>query len=130
VRRQVLLYAAIFWSVLVLYFCLKNANDLKQIDIVGFDKFIHVVFHFVFTLLWFLYVRKKFYSSNKNRLVLGSFLFSFLFGIVIEIMQEMLTTTRSADVFDILANFFGAFLSAVTVFLFDTRKKQSIKSIL
>ena len=129
-RRQVLLYAAIFWSALIVYFCLKNAKDLSQIDIVGFDKVIHIVFHFVFAVLWFLYVQKKFTGAKKIRLALGSFLFSFLFGIVVEIMQETLTTTRSADLFDILANFFGAFLGLASVFLFNTRKKQSLKSIL
>ena len=124
-RKQVFLYAAIFWSILIIYFCLKNANDLRHINIVGFDKVIHVVFHFVFTVLWFLYVQKKFISTKKIRLALGSFVFSFLFGIVIEIMQETFTTTRSADLFDILANLLGAFLGLASVFLFGNYKKQS-----
>jgi VanZ family protein len=127
VRRQVLFCAAVFWSVLIIYFCLKNANDLRQIDIEGFDKFIHIVFHFVFTLLWFLYVRKKYFELSKKYLVQGSFFFSFIFGVIIEILQELVTTTRSADFFDILANFFGAFLAMVSISLFNTNKKKRTK---
>jgi VanZ family protein len=96
---------------------LKNANEIKQIEIPNFDKIIHFVFHFVFTTLWFLYFKKKFNSSNNINLLAITLIISFVFGIAIELMQQYFTTTRTADVFDILANLFGAFLAAFLIIL-------------
>lgn len=118
-RKQVFLYAAVSWSVMILYLCLKNANEIKQIEIPNFDKLIHVVFHFVFTTLWFLYLKKKLIGSNNFRLFSFSFTGSFIFGITIELMQQYFTTTRTADVFDILANLIGAFLAILSIILLN-----------
>jgi VanZ family protein len=117
VRKKIYLYSAIFWSGLILYLCLENAQNLKEITIPNFDKFIHIVFHFVFTILWFLYLKKKFKTSNNINLLAVTLIVSFVFGIAIELMQQYFTTTRAADVFDILANLLGAFLAASLLIL-------------
>jgi VanZ family protein len=119
VRKKIFLYLAIFWTVLILYLCLKNANEIKQIEIPNFDKIIHFVFHFVFTTLWFLYLKKKFNSSNNINLLAITLIISFVFGIAIELMQQYFTTTRTADVFDVLANLFGAFLAVMSIILLN-----------
>ncbi|TRX26612.1 hypothetical protein FNW25_08300 [Flavobacterium franklandianum] len=116
-RKTIFLYLAIFWSGLIIYLCLKNANEIKQIEIPNFDKIIHFVFHFVFTMLWFLYLKKKFKISNNINLLAVTLIISLVFGIAIELMQQYLTTTRTADVFDVLANLLGAFLAAFLIIL-------------
>ena len=90
---------------------------MPQIDILYLDKVIHAVFHFVFTILWFLYLKKIFTSSDNFKLLFFTLLGSFILGIAIELMQQYFTTTRNADVFDILANLFGAFLAAILIIL-------------
>jgi VanZ family protein len=117
VRKKIYLYSAIFWSGLILYLCLENAQNLKEITIPNFDKYIHIVFHFVFTILWFLYLKRKFKTSSNVNLLAMTLVVSFVFGIAIELMQQYFTTTRSADVFDILANLLGAFLAASLIIL-------------
>jgi len=79
------------------------------------DKVIHVGFHYGFIVLWFLYFKKKFNSSNNLHLLVFTLIGSFIFGIAIELIQQYFTTTRSADVFDILANLFGAFLAVFSI---------------
>lgn len=116
-RKKIYLYSAIFWSGLILYLCLENAQNLKEITIPNFDKYIHIVFHFVFTILWFLYLKRKFKTSSNVNLLAMTLVVSFVFGIAIELMQQYFTTTRSADVFDILANLLGAFLAASLIIL-------------
>lgn len=96
---------------------LENAKNIPAIDIPHLDKVIHAVFHCVFTILWFLYFKKKFISSNNVQLLFFTIIGSFVLGIAIELMQQYFTTTRIADVFDILANLFGAFLGAVFIIL-------------
>jgi len=110
VLKQIFLYAALFWTGIILYFCLIKASDIPYIgiDIPNLDKVVHAFLHYVFTLLWFFYFKKKIGSLKNYKLLLISLVLSFLFGIIIEFMQQFFTDTRSADVFDVLANLFGA----------------------
>lgn len=54
---------------------------------------------------------------------LTSFSLSVFFGITIEIVQGLFTTTRSADVFDVFANIFGATIGVLAMALFYKIKK-------
>ncbi|MBC7847396.1 MAG: VanZ family protein [Flavobacterium sp.] len=119
-RKLFFLIAALFWSGVILFFCLIKSSDLPQIEVPYLDKAIHATFHFVFTVLWFLFFKKKLNTSNIFRPLVISFVFSFFFGIAIELMQQFFTTTRSADVMDELANLSGATLAVITIVVLNT----------
>ncbi|REH00206.1 VanZ like protein [Flavobacterium aquicola] len=115
VPKYFLLIAALLWTGIVAYFCLVQSSDLPTVNIPNLDKCIHAFFHFVFTFLWFLFFYKQLKSDSIFRPLLISFLFSFVFGAGIEILQGIITTTRSADVLDAVANLVGAAMSVFTV---------------
>jgi VanZ family protein len=117
VRKQIFLFSAIFWTGVILFLSLESAKNIPVVNIPYLDKVIHAGFHFVFTILWFLYLKKKFISANNVYLLFFTLIASFVLGIAIELMQQYFTTTRNADVFDILANLFGAFLAAISIIL-------------
>jgi len=117
VLKRIFLYSALFWTGVILFFCLENAKNIPQINIPYLDKVIHSGFHFVFTVLWFLYLKKKYISVNNVQLLVYTLIGSFVLGIAIELMQQYFTTTRNGDVLDILANLFGAFLAAVFIIM-------------
>jgi len=48
-----------------------------------------------------------------------SFVFSFIFGILIEMMQQFFTDSRQGDPFDILANISGATLAVIGIVLLN-----------
>lgn len=106
-------WIALFWSFLVSYLCLTPSSDIPSISIPHFDKIVHSFFHFVFTILWYLFFEKQVKKSNQQKLLLVSVLLSLFFGIVIEILQSKITLTRSGDIYDILANFAGSILAFV-----------------
>ncbi len=119
-RKQIFLFSAIFWTGVILFLSLENAKNIPVINIPYLDKVIHSGFHFVFTILWFLYLKKKFIVASNFKLLFFTIIASFVLGIAIELMQQYFTTTRNADVFDILANLFGAFLAAVSIILVNS----------
>jgi VanZ family protein len=119
VLKRIFLLAALFWTGVILFFCLEDASNIPQIDIENIDKVIHAFFHFVFTFLWFLFLKKKLKSTSIFKSLLYSFVFSFVFGVAVEIMQELFTTTRSADVLDELANLSGAILAILTIIVIN-----------
>jgi VanZ family protein len=120
VRKRIFLAAALFWTGVILFFCLENAQNIPQINILYIDKVIHAVFHFVFTTLWFLYLKKKLNSSNSFKPLTLAFVFSFFLGIAIELIQQYFTKTRTADVLDVLANVTGATLAVIAIVLLNT----------
>ena len=95
------------WTVLIAFLCLAKLNDLPSFGDSLMDKYVHFTFHFVFIALWGIYSWFK-----QNEIVLSKIvnvtIISLVYGILIELMQEYLTTTRHADVFDVVANFLGA----------------------
>jgi VanZ family protein len=98
-----------------------DSSEIPQvtISIENLDKLVHIFFHFVFTSLLYLFLKNVFNNTNKIKPVVVSIVISFFFGIIIEILQEAFTATRHADLFDVLANLFGATLSVVTIIVLD-----------
>ena|SRR5690606_14346058 len=97
------LLAAITWTILIAILCLVSLKQLPSITTIKYkDKIIHFLFYFVFVFLWY------FALKNKNVKILKIVVFAIVYGIIIEVLQSVVTTNREADVFDALANSFGA----------------------
>ncbi|WP_296684613.1 VanZ family protein [Flavobacterium sp.] len=120
-------WIALCWTGVVGFFCLTPSNDIPTVNIPNLDKLVHAFFHFVFTILWFLFFKKQVKKKNQLKLLVVAFCFSLLFGIGIEVLQNKLTTTRSGDFFDVLANLTGAILAFVLVLFAKRIRKKSIK---
>lgn len=114
-HKKIYFWIALFWTLVVSFLCLISSGNIPKISILYLDKLIHVFFHFIFTVLWILFFKVQIERSNKWKPFLISFVLSFIFGITIEVCQELFTTTRSADVFDVLANVTGASLATVVM---------------
>ena len=112
------LIAAIFWTVTITLLSLISLNKLPPITTFKFkDKIIHFMFYFVFVLLWS-------YALKENKVkIFYIVVFAIAYGIIIEVLQSVLTTNREADVYDALANSFGACSALLILKL----KKQSLK---
>ncbi len=127
-RKESVFWAALLWTGLISLLCLMQSGNVPSVDAIPYvDKIVHVFFHFVFTSLWFLCFRMQMKSTVVFKALVLSFLFSFCFGIAIEILQGIFTETRKADVYDVLANVTGAFLAVFTFFrLYSMRLLKSI----
>jgi VanZ family protein len=123
VPKQLLLIWAIICSGIITYFCLTDSSNIPAINFPSIDKIVHFCFHFGFTVSWILFFKKELKGKEADdfKAYLISFIFSVFFGITIEILQSIFTTTRAADVTDILANALGA---VVAVFSAIGFKKQ------
>jgi hypothetical protein len=102
-NKRILFYLALSWTGIIAFFCLIQANDIPSVNlpILNLDKIVHAFFHFVFTSLWFLFFFKQFNKTASLKLLIVAFIFSVFYGITIEVLQEVITLTRNADVFDV-----------------------------
>lgn len=119
-HNTILLWLAIIWTAIVAFLCLASFNSLPKVSLANTDKYVHATFHFGITFLWALVYKFKDRNENKKVLV-KAFLFSFFYGIAIEICQAQFTQTRSGDPMDVLANTAGSMLAVVFLILLGNR---------
>ncbi|NER18231.1 VanZ family protein [Spongiivirga citrea] len=113
---------AIGWTVLITYLSLTSFDELEDVDGIDFidiphsDKIGHFIFYFGCTTVWFLLLFKGIKLSNKVLKILAVVAIgSFLYGVLIEILQANVTTTRSGDWRDALANTTGILVACFII---------------
>ena len=123
VLKKAVFGLAIGWTILIAVLCLVEFTDLPSLGVSEADKYVHFTFHFVFTILWGFYFWLKLNERTISKIIRVVIL-SLCYGILIEFLQETYTTTRHADIFDVLANCTGAAI-ALVVFVFIKKTKSS-----
>lgn len=116
--KKLWLIAASGWTLSIVVLCLVSFTDLPTVSVSDIDKYVHATFHFIFTLLWYLYLRTEDRSADNAQILFKIVAFSLIFGIAIELAQGFFTKTRQADIKDVVANFTGAVLAAVSLFAY------------
>ncbi len=114
-HKKINLLLAVFWTLFIAVLCLISFKKLPSVKIAGADKCVHFTFHFVFTLLWATYFKSSNYAKSSLKAIMGSV----VYGILIEIAQEVFTTTRKADIFDVAANTSGALTAIVLLYIIN-----------
>jgi len=83
-------------------------------EIFGFDKFLHAFAYCTLSFFWLSAINKT------GRIILVSII-CVIYGIIIEILQMVLTNYRSGDLYDALANTSGVLIG---YFLYQTLAKK------
>ncbi len=98
---------SIIWAMIILYLSLANLNDnetLKELLFPYSDKIAHFGIYAIFSFL----ILSEYNKKGKQWLPLA---ISIFYGILMEFLQFSLTTYRSLEIFDMLANTTGAFVA-------------------
>lgn len=115
------LWLAEIWTLTIAFLCLVSFKKLPSFGVKSADKYVHFTFHFVFTILWAMYLIKK--ESDKNKILktilIKVFLASLVYGILIEIAQSLFTTTRQGDILDVMANATGSIIAVLFLSIND-----------
>tara|TARA_B100000029_G_scaffold322964_1_gene315339 strand:- start:1390 stop:1746 length:357 start_codon:yes stop_codon:yes gene_type:complete len=112
------LFLPLSYSILILFVSLIKIES--QTDIINIDKAIHSVIYFIFCLFWFQPI-KSIVKANPLMIV---FIFSIIFGLMIELLQGKLTDYRNAEVGDIYFNLLGSFIACSFIYLKNNIKKS------
>lgn len=100
---------AIGLTAFIAYLSLDSFSEINM-PIDNIDKIFHSLAYFFLALSWFFAVEKS-HSIFKYRIVVAFLVI--IFGIIIEVLQSSLTTYRTADYYDIMANSFGILIAMV-----------------
>lgn len=100
---------SILYTVLLAAVCLIRLNNLPDIRVSNGDKIFHLLAYLVLTFLWVNTLIYKFKLKKESAIVYGG-LFCIAFGIIIEVLQGSVTSYRSSDIYDVVANTFGVLI--------------------
>lgn len=119
------LILAIFCTVAILVSSLMNPEKLPIKDFNQSDKLLHFSAYFVLTITWYLYYfSRKEWSWVFLKPIVVICLPIIAFGIFIEVLQGTLTTYRTIDSLDALANSIGVSLAFILIVSFKEKLKK------
>lgn len=122
VLKKLFFFTALCWTGIIAFLSLVQLNNVPLGNVPNIDKYVHAFFYFWFTSLWFLFLKKQINNTSSFKPLAISFMLSVFFGITIEILQELCTTTRKAELSDVLANITGATLAVIVILLLNKNK--------
>jgi hypothetical protein len=116
---------AILWFCFILFATLASTATLEVLNIknlFSYDKLIHMILFG--TQAWLIgYGRIRNIRSLSKREIVIIGIFCSIYGTITEILQILVTTTRTFDYYDMIANIAGAVIACVIM----TRKWISKK---
>ena len=117
---------AIGLTLVVIFLSLVSLPNLRTsiIEVNNSDKFGHIVAYFGLSISWLVATRKR-YTQLKHKVILACILI--LFGIILEGLQEALTTKRTADLYDMGANALGVIAATLTFETLRSRLNSMLK---
>jgi VanZ family protein len=124
VPKKIWLWIALAWTTVIAVLCLISFRDLPSVKMQDADKYVHTIFHFLFTVLWYQHFTNVDKPLPQSRILARVLCLSIIYGCLIEIAQEYLTTTRQADIKDVLANTTGAILAVVLLTIYNKLRKS------
>ena len=114
-----LFIVAIIITVLIAYLSLRRMPEIET-GIKNVDKIYHLIAYFTLSVTWLL----SFYRKPILKYVI--IICCILFGIIIEVLQQTLTTYRTGDYKDAIANTVGILLGFIIFNLI--LKKNTVNS--
>lgn len=120
---RLLLVIALGFSILATLLFLLPASGVPEIPTPGIDKLAHVGIFFIGSSLWLWFTKVA--NSSIITKILWVCVVIFGYGIIIETLQELFFETRTADLWDILANTVGIMFG--WIFIEKSRMKNILK---
>jgi VanZ family protein len=118
---------SILVALIILYLSLSNPHTFDKVPIIKIphiDKIVHFLMYFGLTSVIIFENRKL--INNVRQLLLIS-LIPLFYGILMEVLQTVLTTSRTGDIFDALFNTIGIFTSLLLSIWINPFMKGTIK---
>lgn len=115
---------AILWNVLILFFCLVNLSDINSVQKVAFphiDKVVHFVFYTTASFLW-LWALKKSTLQRQLLIIMGLS----IFGLLIELLQDILPTKRAFEWLDVACNIAGILAGTIAYLVYKKTKPHQV----
>jgi len=117
-----------FWLVAITVLSCMPAHDFIKpsfLNIPNLDKFVHFLMYSIFSYLLIQGLLRQIPTGKHEFLIIIAFVISSIYGLLMEIAQLWIFTSREADILDMAFNITGA-IAGIIIFenIFLTGKKN------
>lgn len=112
---------ALGYTIFLGIFSLVNLSGLPSLDVDDGDKILHVIAYALLMLFWYL----TFHKNSTPKTMLKIALACIFYGIILEVVQGKLTTQRTSDLLDIVANCVGVIVMVLVLFMVKNPKVKN-----
>lgn len=109
--KKVALFLATSYTIALATVSLINLRGkLPDVEIDYGDKIFHFLAYALLCWLWYIVFYFK-QNLSKRKAIIRAIILSIFFGMLLEVLQGTITSHRSFDVYDAIANSLGALLA-------------------
>jgi VanZ family protein len=133
-KTYIFLFLSIAWATLIFVLCTLPTERIPKIEFKPIDKIAHFGVFFVQSVLLSLLFNFQTHKKTYIQIILFSTLMVFVYGGLIEILQENFFN-RNGDVYDLIADVIGGFAGAmffptfIRVFNYVFKRNKSIQGL-
>ena len=125
---KTLLLLALVYTVILTGVSIIERDSLPKVPIFPMrDKLAHFLAYFVLAVLWGAFWLRRKTPAFLNRFLPIMLVAAFIYGTIIEVLQGEITQSRSADVYDILANCLGMLVGSAAIFYIISKAELNNK---
>lgn len=114
------LFLLLSYITLITILSFISIDDVEVVDEDVDDKIFHMLAYFVMVIICFIYISKV---GIRNALVVSCIL-CFIYGIIIEVLQPIISINRVFDFYDIAANTIGIVFGCLFLLAIKTKLKS------
>jgi VanZ family protein len=117
-------FFSLLTAVIILYLSLANSRSFDKVplfEIPYLDKLVHFAMYFGLMLV-IIYENRKSIKSKRQLMLISTI--PLIYGVVLEILQAVLTNTRSGNIFDALADGAGIYAAVLIGSVYLQRRKS------
>ena len=107
-----LLFLGVLYTIFITIAFLLPTSGLPKVRILN-DKLIHAILFILLSIIWLSYYWVYYKNRFNLKTLLGVLFACLIYGIIIEIIQQLLIASRQADIVDVYANTVGTLIGAL-----------------
>lgn len=112
---KALKFLGIAYTLVLTLLLLFPSTDVPDIEVPFLDKIGHVSLFAFLALIWAMYSWVKTEGTRARLFLILPVIF--LYGIIIEVLQELFFQPRTGDIWDVVANFVGIVLGGLIFYV-------------
>ncbi|MBT0607713.1 VanZ family protein [Aequorivita echinoideorum] len=101
------------YSIFITAMFFLPTSGFPKVTFSAADKLVHVGIYFFLAISWQWFISEKHQKPLPRNIIFGLLLAFLFYGIIIEILQHLLTASRDADLLDVLANMVGTVIGVL-----------------
>lgn len=118
---------SILLAAIIAFLSLADGNKINKLSLIRYENFDKIVHFIMYSVLMAAIIWENRKGLRKTGLVFLVGLIPFFFGLLLELLQTWIATSRSGSIYDLLFNLAGILFAIVSFLLVRHFGRENVK---